>query len=820
MDRSLLSLAPPATTTAARTLPPRRPLARLTALMLCGVPLAVLAQAGEGAAEPAEAAPALRTSPRLQETLPADIRPQLPVFVRGDHITGQPDISATIEGNAELRRGDTVIRADRMDYDVADDRAKARGHVHMNRAGNLYDGTLLDLRVDAFSGFFSDARYRFLQTAAHGEATRVDFIDHDRSVVHDATYTTCQRTDEASWQPDWIIRAKTIRLDRAEDVGVAEDGVLEFKGVPILPISHISFPLSERRKTGLLPPTIAIDSVSGVEYVQPYYWNIAPNRDATLTPLVMSRRGVGLGGEFRYLEPRYSGELNASYLPSDQLRQINRWAYSVRHRGAVDTPLGDMALNVNVRRVSDDNYWRDFSLRSSGMAGLATPGTPGAQIVQRLLPGEASLGWARGDNQVSLRTLKWQTLQDVTAPITPPYDRMPQLHWRYAPLQLGGGLDATVDADYTSFEAAPGFYSQPNARRSYAVAQVSRPFLAPGGFITPRLQLHATQYEFSGPLSNGQLTASRALPTFSLDSGLVFERDAHFFGGSYLQTLEPRAFYTYTPYRDQSMLPVYDTAANDFNFTSIYTENAFGGNDRIADNNLLTLGLTTRLIHPDTGAQAARFGIAQRLRFADQKVTLPGGAPVSERLSDVLLGAGINWTPQWGLDSTVQYNPKTGRSLRTTVGVNYSPGNYRTVSAAYRMQKVTDLIALPSEQLDLGWQWPLADLWGGHGNGKDRTAGRWYTMGRLNYSLQDRKLVDTVVGLEYESCCWIGRVVLERLQNSLVTANTRLMFQLEFTGFSRLSLGANPLTILRQYVPRYQMLGTNVNTPSRFSQYD
>ncbi|MBS0608779.1 MAG: LPS-assembly protein LptD, partial [Proteobacteria bacterium] len=562
------------------------------------------------------------------------------------------------------------------------------------------------------------------------------------------------------------------------------------------------------------------DSVSGVEYVQPYYWNIAPNRDATLTPLVMSRRGVGLGGEFRYLEPRYSGELNASYLPSDQLRQINRWAYSVRHRGAVDTPLGDMALNVNVRRVSDDNYWRDFSLRSSGMAGLATPGTPGAQIVQRLLPGEASLGWARGDNQVSLRTLKWQTLQDVTAPITPPYDRMPQLHWRYAPLQLGGGLDATVDADYTSFEAAPGFYSQPNARRSYAVAQVSRPFLAPGGFITPRLQLHATQYEFSGPLSNGQLTASRALPTFSLDSGLVFERDAHFFGGSYLQTLEPRAFYTYTPYRDQSMLPVYDTAANDFNFTSIYTENAFGGNDRIADNNLLTLGLTTRLIHPDTGAQAARFGIAQRLRFADQKVTLPGGAPVSERLSDVLLGAGINWTPQWGLDSTVQYNPKTGRSLRTTVGVNYSPGNYRTVSAAYRMQKVTDLIALPSEQLDLGWQWPLADLWGGHGNGKDRTAGRWYTMGRLNYSLQDRKLVDTVVGLEYESCCWIGRVVLERLQNSLVTANTRLMFQLEFTGFSRLSLGANPLTILRQYVPRYQMLGTNVNTPSRFSQYD
>lgn len=282
MDRSLLPHALPATMSA----PPARraPLARLAALMLCGVPLAALAQAGGSASEQAEAPPALRSSPRLQETLPDDVRSQLPVFVRGDRVTGQPDIRATVEGNAELRRGDTVIHADEMEYDVADDRAKARGHVHINRAGNLYDGTLLDLRVDAFSGFFSDARYRFLETAAHGEATRVDFVDRDRSVVHNATYTTCERTDEASWKPDWIIHAKTIRLDRAEDVGTAEDGVLEFKGVPVLPMGNISFPLSERRKSGLLPPTIGLDSVSGVEYIQPYYWNIAPNRDATITP--------------------------------------------------------------------------------------------------------------------------------------------------------------------------------------------------------------------------------------------------------------------------------------------------------------------------------------------------------------------------------------------------------------------------------------------------------------------------------------------------------------------------------------------------------
>ncbi len=821
MDRPVLphtSFARPPSPIAA-PLPPRRALARLAALMLCGLPLAVLAQAGDGDEDAQESpvnAPVLRTSPRLQETIPDSVRPQLPVFVRGDHVMGQPDIRAIIDGNAELRRGDTVIRADHMDYDMPEDRAKATGNVHINRAGNLYDGTLLDLRVDAFNGFFSDANYRFLATQAYGEASRVDFVDRDRSVVHDATYTTCQKGDEANWRPDWILRAKTIRLDQAEDVGVAEDGVLEFKGVPVLPVGSISFPLSERRKSGLLPPTIGLNSVSGVEYSQPYYWNIAPNRDATITPVLMSRRGLAVGSEFRYLEPRYSGELTADYMPNDALRERQRWSYSLRHRGPLDTPVGAVGLNVDVRRVSDNDYWRDFSPRLFSH-GSVSGGQP--QNVQRLLPGLASLGWAGGEHSVSLNTLKWQTLQDVTSPITPPYDRMPQLHWRYQPLQLAAGFDATVDADTTVFHADRKYYTQPNGKRTYAVAQISRPFLSPGGFITPRLQLHATQYQFDDPLLNGQTQASRTLPTFSLDSGLVFERDARFFGGDYLQTLEPRAFYTYTPYRNQSMLPVYDTAPNDFNFASIYTENSFGGNDRIADNKLLTLGVTTRLLNPETGAQAARFGVAQRLRLADQRVTMPGAPPVTERVSDVLLGAGINWTPQWSVDSFVQYNPKTSRSQRTTLALRYSPGNYRTVSAAYRMQKVTDLIALPSEQLDLGWQWPLSDLWGEPGS-KNRSGGRWFSMGRLNYSLQDSKLVDAIVGLEYQSCCWVGRVVLERLQSSLITSNTRLLFQLEFTGFSRLSFGSNPLVSLQRYVPGYRPLGESTGIPSRFSQYD
>ena len=795
-------------------LPRRRPLARLAALLLCGAPLAVLAQAQP---QSPPGPPPLRASPALQEALGPTPHVRQPVFVRGDQLSGQPDIEATIEGHAELRREGTVIHADTMHYDVPADRARASGNVRINRAGNRYEGALLDMQVDAFHGFFSDARYRFLATGAHGEAARVDFLDREHSVVHEATYTTCQRSDEASWQPDWVLRARRIELDQAEDVGYAEAGVLEFKGVPILPVPAISFPLSDKRKSGLLPPTFGLDSVSGFEYAQPYYWNIAPNRDATLTPMLLTRRGVSLAGELRYLEPAYSGELAAQFMPSDSLRNRDRWAWRGQHSQLLATPLGGMALGLNIRRVSDDDYWRDFTQRGSIVGG---GGSAARQLAERLLPGEAGLNWAQGAQSASLRVLKWQTLQDPLAPITPPYDRLPQLHWRYAPAQLPLGLDASVDADYTHFSADRRWYAQPDARRGYALAQVSRPFLAPAGFITPRLQLHATSYQFDDPLPGAQHSASRTLPTFSLDSGLVFERDASFFGRSFLQTLEPRAFYTYTPYRDQSRLPVYDTAAMDFNFATVYTENAFGGNDRIADNNLLTLGATTRLLDPDTGAEAARFGIAQRLRFSDQRVTMPGATPVSERLSDVLLGAGINWTPEWGLDTTVQYNPKNGEFMRSTVAARYSPGAYRTVSAAYRMQKVTDLITVPDKQLDIGWQWPLNRLWGDERTSPVQGAGRWYSVGRLNYSLQDRKLVDTIVGLEYESCCWIGRVVLERLQRSIDSSSTRVMLQLEFLGFSRLSLGANPLAALREHVPRYKSLRDNAPVPSRFSQYD
>ncbi len=774
---------------------------------------AALLQAGLVQAQPASpltAAPEspvrLRTSPKLEEQMPSAQRSQLPTFLFSDILSGRPDLDMTLEGRVELRRGDTVIRADRLEYYQPDDLAKARGNVRINRAGNVFEGPQLELKVDAFEGFFAQPEFFFLANEGHGQADRVDFLDENRAVIRNTNFTTCQRQPGPSWMPDWMLRAATLRIDNEEEVGEAEDAQLSFKGVTFLSVPSISFSLSEKRKSGFLAPIYGVDTISGNELTVPYYWNIAPNRDATFYPTVMTKRGVNLGGEFRYLEPAYRGQLRLDYMPGDKLRDSDRWGTSFQHQGQIATglsALGNLGLSLNLNRVSDDNYWRDFP---RGTTSLTT----------RLLANDAVLSWGRGPYSATLRTLKWQTLQDPASPITPPYDRLPQLAARYAQLDAGG-FDVSLDGDYTQFEADRSLTGQANAQRSVLLAQISRPWLSPAGYITPKLQFHTRAYQFDTRLASGATTATRTVPTFSLDSGLMFERDASYLGRAFRQTLEPRLFYVNTPYVDQNYLPNYDSGANDFNFASIYSENAFVGHDRISDNNLLTAGVTTRLLDPDTGAESARFSIAQRYRFADQNVTLPGGTPAKERLSDVLLGAGFNWDTRWSFDSIVQYNPTTEKSVRSTIGARYNPGNYRVLNMAYRFQRDV------SELVDVGWQWPLNNLWGDRGQdlgkGRGQGPGRWYTVGRLNFSLKDRKLVDSIVGFEYDGGCWLGRIVLERLQTGLVSSNERIMFQLEFVGLSR--VGIDPLTTLQRNIPRYQLLRDSTGgSPSRFSNYD
>ncbi|HMN21683.1 MAG TPA: LPS-assembly protein LptD [Ottowia sp.] len=753
-----------------------------------------------------DAALVLRATPMLSEAVP--VQGESPTFVRGDRIEGRAGLETTIEGHAELRRPGLVLRADRLSHDERTNRARAQGDVRVNLKGNRYGGTEGELQLDAFEGFLLRPTYRLLATGAHGEAERIDFRDADHATVHQGSYTTCPRPGP-DWVPDWILRADRLDLDQEEDEGRAQGAVLEFKGVPILPVPALSFPLGEQRKSGWLPPTVGLDSKSGLELSLPWYWNIAPNRDATFTPTVMSRRGVDLGGEFRYLEGNYQGRVNASVMPDDRLRQRTRWSLFARHNGSHDTgfdAIGALGLGLNLNRVSDNDYWRDFTRR-------------GEPLTTRLLANDGALSWARGDFSANVRALKWQTLQDPGAPIVPPYDRLPQVTGRWAHTSTHG-LDYAVDGEYTRFRGDPFWTHQPDADRSLLHAQLAYPWVRPWGFLTPRLQLHATHYQFDRPLADGATTASRVLPTFSLDGGLVFERPTRFFGRAFTQTLEPRLKYIATPYRDQSRLPLYDTGAYDFNFATIWSENAFAGNDRIADNHLVTAGLTSRLIDPATGAEALRLSVAQRYRFAPQKVVLPGSLAEGRGLSDVMLGAGVNWDPRWAFSTVVQYNLETRRSTRTTIDARYSPERYHTVSAAYRRQR-----DVRNESIDLGWQWPLADLLGRRAElGTTRRAaggscsGRWYGVGRLNYSLSERRLVEGLVGFEYDAGCWIGRVVVEKLNSSYSSSTKRIMFQLEFIGLSR--LGTNSLRTLRNSIPHYQMLREEVTPPSRFTEYE
>jgi LPS-assembly protein len=704
-----------------------------------------------------------------------------------------------------LRRGATAIKGDRIEFYQPDDMLNARGNVRISSSGNQFRGPELKLKLDTFEGYFTQPSYRFLSNGGNGTAGRIDFISDKVLVARSATYTTCERDNEATWEPAWVLSGTSFKFDQEAETGEATGAVLRFKNVPILAFPKMSFPLSDKRKSGLLPPTFNIDSTSGVVVNQPYYLNIAPEMDATFSPTLMSKRGIDLGGEFRYLDKDYTGRARANFMPND-----NRWSYALEHIGTIRTGIpsvGNLGLNLNLNRVSDNNYWRDFP-RSSSV------------LTQRLLSSDASLSWSTGFLSTTVRALKWQTLQDPLSPIVPPYDRLPQVTAAYSrvdtPVAGIGGLDFSLSGDFTRFSADRLLTLQPNADRAVALAQISRPWISPGWYFTPKLQLHSTTYRFDSPLADGTLSKSRVVPTFSLDGGLQYERKANYFGRDFTQTLEPRAFYVRTPYRDQNLLPNYDSGLNDFNFATVFTENAFVGNDRISDANLLTLGVTSRLLDPDSGAEKVRFGVAQRLRFSDQKVTLPGGLPITDRVSDLLFGTSINWVPQWSVDATVQYNPKIKQSERSSLGVRYNPGNYRVVSASFRKQRNI------SNSVDVGWQWPINDIWGDKGQelgaGRGQGGGRYYSVGRLNYSVPDRKLVDAIVGVEYDGCCWIGRVVLQRSQNTLIASNTRILFQLELVGFSR--LGVNPLDTLKQNIPRYQYLRDQVAAPSRFTNYD
>ena len=724
------------------------------------------------------------------------------MILRAREFHGRPDIDAEAVGDVEFRRGSVVMRADRLTYEQADDLARASGHVVVSRDGNVFTGPELQLKVERFEGFFETPTYRFARTGAGGKASRIEFIDDQRAVALDATYSSCTSSDTVD--PAWILKAKSIRIDNETNEGVAKDAVLRFYGVPILASPSLSFPLNDERKSGFLPPSIGLDSRSGFQSAIPYYWNIAPNRDMTFTASDSLRRGPGLDTEFRYLEPDYAGEADVKVIPYDDSVGHSRYSLRFNHEGAL--PFGAYA-QAHVLRVSDDDYWKDFpdELKTT---------------TQRLLQTDLQVSRPFGDWTTYARVERWQLLQtvDPTTRIDPaPYERLPQIGARYAG-GWGYGVEAALETESNRFSNPDDTYllSRQTGLRVHALGSISRPFYSPGWTLTPKISFNAASYSLDQPLADGSRSASRVIPTLSIDSAWTLERDTEFFGRAVRQTLEPRLFYVDTPYHRQDNLPNFDAYAKDFNFDSIFTENAFSGVDRVSDSHQLTAGVTTRFLDPQTGVEALRLGIAQRYLFRDQLVT-PDGPPLTQRFSDILVLGSTSLLTHWNFDADAQYNPDDHRIEQSLAGFRYSPGAFRTVSFNYRLQRGL------TEQVELGWQWPVY----GRARGTDRNeqpaggggcGGTLYSVGRVNYSTRDSRLTDSIVGMEYDAGCWIGRIVVERLSTGRSEATTRLLLQLELVGLSR--LGSNPLRVLKDNVPGYQLLREERETNTPFTPYD
>lgn len=718
-----------------------------------------------------------------------------PVIVEAKEVRARPDLDAVAEGDAQLRHGPIDIRADRLSYDQSTDIARATGNVRISRDGNVYSGPELQLKLGTYEGYFVNPTYFFSRTQAGGTASRLDIMGKDVALATDGNYTSCPR--DGGGEPAWLLETRRVRMDLANNEGIAEGAVLRFYGVPILAAPVLSFPLTDARKSGWLPPTTSLDSKSGLKLSVPYYWNIAPNRDATLTPTVLSKRGVGLGAEFRYLERSDEGSLTLNLLPNDRLAGRSRNSVGYLHEGNF---LGNGYYKADVVRVSDHEYWKDF------------PGDY-PSLTPRLLAGDAQVNApVFGNWKTYARVLRWQLLQDATnEAILAPYDRSPQVGMR-GTQSLPGGFEFGLETEYNRFTNPKDLAALDRGRltgsRWHSLGSLSRPFVTPGWTLVPKVSFNSASYSLDGPLTTGEFAGqrqpNRTIPSFSLDSAWVLERETTWFGRGMQQTLEPRLYYVRTPYRDQNGLPRFDSAERDFNFDSIYSDNAFSGVDRVSDAHQVTAGVTTRMLDAQTGAEALRLGVAQRFLLSDQRIT-PSGIVDTQSVSDLLLMGSTSFWPQWKLDAGAQYSPEISRTRRSLLSARFSPGPYRTIYSAYRFKRDE------SEQVELGWQWPI------YGRVRDsksppsqQCSGAWYSVGRVSYSMRESRVTDSVLGFEYDAGCWIGRLIAKRVSTSRQDATTQLGFEIEFVGLSR--LGTNPLKVLKDNIPGYRLLRDETST--------
>jgi len=721
---------------------------------------AAAARAQDAASERSD--PALGLKLRLQESLLPPVAPgreeDLPIFIEADRIRGTQGFDIEADGNVVLRRRGEAVFADQLRFSFLTNDVTAVGNVRVDRLGDIITGDRAEFNVKTEAGYVDKPTYRFRQLHARGQGDKLIIKDPDDYVAIRGTYTNCD-----VGRDDWYMKVKRLDIDRLRDVGVAHDATLYFEEVPILYTPWMDFPISSRRKSGFLPPTFGTSNSTGFEFTLPYYWNIQPNMDYTITPRVMARRGVMLDNEYRYLAPDFSGQLEADFLPDDHVTGNSRWFMSLLHSQTLGRGLTG---GLNLQRVSDDTYFADFSNQV-------------AVTSQTVLPEQAWLSYEGGWWSLYALAQQFQTLQPN---ITQPYAQFPQLTLR-ASQQNVRGFDPEFFGQVVNFEN-PTLLS--GVRQIY-YPWVSYPWRTPLFYITPKIGLNYTHYTFPG--SDVQ-PETRSLPIVSVDSGMSFERETSVGGRAFTQTLEPRLYYVYIPFRDQTQLPIFDTSLKDFDFTSIFSENIFSGGDRINNANQLTAAAITRIIDPSTGVEQWRALIGQRYYFTPQEVTLastlnttpvPNVGSITSSRSDFLAGFSGKFRPTWSLDTFLDYGVSPSQTQRFDLALRNQPEPGKVLNFSYRYTH--DYV----DQIDISGQWPLSRRWAG--------VFRW------NYSLQPASPLEALAGLEYNHDCWVARFVLHRFLTGTQQFSNAFFFQLELTGLSR--LGTNPFQVLQRGIGGY-----------------
>ena len=698
--------------------------------LACAVAGLLLACADVPAAEatdnPLQHCPVAKPLPRR----PADA-PELaeaPLRATADYTEMPSETEILLHDNVRIEQGSRSLTADQARLDDASGQMHARGNVVLTDRNIEMRGSELSADMNRESATVRDTEYRLTDRGMHGSANEFAVREDGFITLTDATFTSCPEGDES-----WLLRAGEMKLDRNEGWGEAWNTSIDLFGVPALYVPWLTFPIDDRRRSGLLMPSFSNDRQNGLDISVPYYWNIAENYDATLTPRWLEERGFQLGTEFRYLAAASNGEIYTEVLPDDrdvaEGADPDRWAYNVKHRTQFSPHWYG---SVDAAGVSDDAYFEDLG-RNIAVANANT-------LIRTGLVGYRDRHW-----QLSLQAYRAQMLQ--TDDQFEPYRKLPELRFLGQYPHLLGPLAFTVDGSATRFEHPDP--SRPLADRVDLAPSFKLPLESLWGYLTPGIKYRYTEYELTDQLSEARSTISRELPIYTLDTALFFERELNWFDRELIQTLEPRVYGLYVPYEDQDALPLIDTSEPTPSLDQLFRDNRFIGADRQGDNRQLSVAMTTRFLSADGGEELMRLAVGQARYQADRKVTLLASDPdASNDRSPIFAEGALRLRNQVELRGLAGWDQQEKNTVRGSFAVHYEPDERRVVNIEHRYREYRDRTA---EQTDFSFAWPLSNTW--------QMVGRW------QHDLTESADIDSFLGFEYESCCWAVRVVGRRYLN-------------------------------------------------------